>query len=89
MQHIVPARRRRASSPRRSTERDAALVWRSPERHLWVATDDGEFAGMAVQDRRGYVATGPTATPVGRFPSLAAAQAALEPRARPVRFTAP
>ena len=81
MQHIDTARRRRAHSPRRADERGAALVWRSPERHLWVATDDGEFAGMTVYDRRGYLATGPTATPVGRFRSLAAAQAAVERRA--------
>ena len=79
MQHIPSARRRRASSTRPRGAHRTPLVWRSPERHLWVATGDGEYAGMTVYDRRaGYTAIGPTAEPVGRFPSLAEAKAALE-----------
>jgi hypothetical protein len=69
-------RRRRASSPR---PRSARLVWRSPERHLWVATGDGEYAGMTEYDRRvGYTATGATAAPLGRYRSLDEAKAAIE-----------
>jgi hypothetical protein len=78
MQHTNSARRRRAPTTR---PRSTALVWRSPERHLWVATGDGEYAGMTQYDRRaGYTATGPTAVPLGRFPSLEEAKAAIERR---------
>lgn len=76
MLHSNSARRRRASSTR---PRRTALVWRSPERHLWVATGDGEYAGMTQYDRRaGYLAIGPTAAPLGRFRSLEEAKAAIE-----------
>jgi len=81
MQHTTSAPRRRARStrPRSLRPRSTALVWRSPERHLWVATGDGEYAGMTQYDRRaGYTATGPTAAPLGRFRSLAEAKAAIE-----------
>ena len=76
MQHIASPRRRRATSTR---PRSTALVWRSPERHLWVATGDGEYAGMTQYDRRvGYTATGRTAAPLGRYRSLDEAKAAIE-----------
>jgi hypothetical protein len=76
MQHTASSRRRRATSTR---PRSTALVWRSPERHLWVATGDGEYAGMTQYDRRvGYTATGPTAAPLGRYRSLDEAKAAIE-----------
>lgn len=76
MQHLHARRRRRTSSSR---PRPSALVWRSPERHLWVATGDGEYAGMTQYDRRiGYTATGPTASPLGRYRSLDEAKAAIE-----------
>jgi hypothetical protein len=79
VQHLSLARRRRASSTRPRGANRTPLVWRSPERHLWVATGDGEYAGMTVYDHRaGYSATGPTAEPLGRFRSLAEAKAALE-----------
>jgi hypothetical protein len=75
MQHRTSTRRRRAST----RPRGRALVWRSPEHHLWVATGDGEYAGMTQYDRRrGYLAIGPTARPIGRFHSLEEAQAAIE-----------
>ncbi len=76
MLHLTSTRRRRARTTR---PRRTPLVWRSPERHLWVATGDGEYAGMTVYDRRaGYTAIGPTAELRGRFPSLHEAKAALE-----------
>ncbi|MBW4040964.1 MAG: hypothetical protein HIU86_02385 [Acidobacteria bacterium] len=76
MQHTASPRRRRAPSTR---PRSTALVWRSPERHLWVATGDGEYAGMTEYDHRvGYTATGPTAAPLGRYRSLDEAKAAIE-----------
>jgi hypothetical protein len=84
VQHLTSSRRRRASSTRprgahRTPRGRAPLVWRSPERHLWVATGDGEYAGMTVYEgRAGYAAIGPTAEPLGRFRSLAEAKAALE-----------
>ena len=95
MQHTASPRRRRARPTRppgvrqksvhqngarqNTTRQDGALVWRSPERHLWVATGDGEYAGMTQFDRRvGYTATGPTAAPLGRYRSLGEAKAAIE-----------
>lgn len=75
MQHTSTRHRRATSTRPRSTP----LVWRSPERHLWVATGDGEYAGMTQYDRRaGYTATGPTAAPLGRYRSLDEAKAAIE-----------
>ena len=81
MQHTASPRRRRARStrPRSTRQHSTALVWRSPERHLWVATGDGEYAGMTQYDRRvGYTATGPTAAPLGRYRSLDEAKAAIQ-----------
>jgi hypothetical protein len=80
MQHLhVPRRRRARTRPSTDPHRTSPLVWRSPERHLWVATGDGEYAGMTQYDRRvGYTATGPTAAPLGRYRSLAEAKAAIE-----------
>lgn len=77
---FAPARRR-ASRTRPPRGASPALTWTSPERHLWVATHDGEYAGMTVFDRRGgWTSTGPRAQPVGSYRSLEAAKAALEPR---------
>lgn len=76
MLHLTSTRRRRARSTR---PRRTPLVWRSPDRHLWVATGDGEYAGMTEYDRRvGYTATSATAAPLGAFPSLEEAKAAIE-----------
>jgi hypothetical protein len=78
---LPAAARRRASRSRPPRGAAPALTWNSPERHLWVATRDGEYAGMTVFDRRrGFTSTGPRAQPVGSFRSLEAAQEALEPR---------
>jgi len=72
----------RARDPRTRRSRPAdprSLHWHSPARDLWVATEAGEYAGMAEFVRsRGYRAFGPTGRPLGCHRTLGAALTALE-----------
>jgi hypothetical protein len=64
--------------PRRGDDADTTpLTWRNVDDGLWVATVDGEFAGMTEQQGSTYLVTDEVAHPVGTYRSLDHALGAL------------
>jgi len=56
------------------------VVWSTPDNNLWVATVDGEFAGMVEFADGHFVVTDHTGSTVTSESSIPAAQAALPTR---------
>jgi hypothetical protein len=57
------------------------ISWRSPELNLWVATSNGEYAGMVEFLDGHFVARGRTGDVIDHFSSIPAAQEAVTGRA--------
>jgi len=56
------------------------VVWANPDNNLWVATVDGEFAGMVEFSDGHFVVTDHAGSTVATESSIPAAQAALPTR---------
>jgi hypothetical protein len=65
----------------RSAEAATKISWRSPELNLWVATSNGEYAGMVEFLDGHFVARGRTGDVIDHFSSIPAAQEAVAGRA--------
>ena len=64
-----------------SNQDTGTWTWASIEPGLWVAQQDGEFAGMVEEQLGlGFDATNESGQVIGRFPNLADAQAGLATR---------
>jgi hypothetical protein len=64
----------------RSPEAATKISWRSPELNLWVATSNGEYAGMVEFLDGHFVARGRTGDIIDHFSSIPAAQDAVTER---------
>ena len=53
------------------------IIWATPEAKLWIATREGEYAGMVEYAEGHFVASGPIGDDLGSFSDVAQAQAAV------------
>jgi hypothetical protein len=65
----------------RSPEAVTEISWRSPELNLWVATSNGEYAGMVEFLDGHFVARGRTGDVIDHLSSIPSAQKAVTDRA--------
>lgn len=60
-----------------SIETDPDLAWRQADRDVFVATNDGEFAGFVTVEQNAHVTHDNHNRRIGSYPTLAAACQAL------------
>ncbi|WP_066043929.1 hypothetical protein [Herbiconiux solani] len=61
-----------------SERKATTLTWSEPETKLWVASRDGEYAGMIEYLAGHFVATGATGHDLGSYSSLDSAMASVD-----------
>ncbi|MFD5224314.1 hypothetical protein ACFWHT_01695 [Microbacterium sp. NPDC058342] len=61
----------------------AGLAWRQADHDVFVATNEGEFAGFVTVDRNAHVVHDSHSRRIGSYPTLAAARQALVDATRP------
>ena len=68
---------------RESTTLSTELAWQQADHDVFVATNQGEFAGFVTVDRSIHIAHDSHSRRIGSYPTLAAARQALVDATRP------